>query len=612
MKKKFVHLIISILNAILYTSAICAEELKENSEQTQAAIQLDNFMLPPIRRIGLDTITTNIDEFRNYMRKKDRLLHGVAALPYNEQDIRRMLVNDLEHQTKNTGRFWDLSFTQFLNVLPALNKKSIENAEKQNNISLKQKLELDYNLDAWVKASIYFAPDQTLVRLTLKGIGSAQSTWAREDILLEAQAGEDKIKTAFAESLSRIISTIGHDGKVTYTRENLMTVDFGTERGLTRGQKIIAGYVVLTSFHPQSGEFLRAERIPIYELKILESRKGSSLCQITAIDKIKYEQITKSLNSISPVILAWRPEKVENQLGWREPYDPNTAPMLGAVESGFGVPLEKTAVPSLPDNMAEPTELQNRNGGKVAKTNNPPSSIAAEKTIPSINIIPEANTTSLANNLGYKRRSHFDNPKSWNFKELTAGGGMALGSFAQGDATSFPATILNRLNFFTFVEIDSKFNLFAEPYVQYVFYNGGTTTGSSYYIGSKLYNAVWSNKLDGQNIYLGGGVEATGGMISGSKKSNDLTNLQLEPSIKWESNLSGLGKYNIEGGFSIFDFIQGYPVWNLHSQITPFELAAKELGFDIGLKRYKSNWIEFTIGVNWDFLPSLTGHEDKT
>ena len=73
------------------------------------------------------------------------------------------------------------------------------------------------------------------------------------------KADEEKVKTAMAQGLRRLISTLGHDGKITYIRENLLTIDFGIERGITRGQQLIAGYVLLSSFHPQTGEFLRAE-----------------------------------------------------------------------------------------------------------------------------------------------------------------------------------------------------------------------------------------------------------------------------------------------------------------------------------------------------------------
>ena len=143
-------------------------------------------------------------------------------------------------------------------------------------------------------------------------------------------------------------------------RDNLITIDFGKERGLTRGQKIIAGSVLLKSFHPKSGEFLRSERIPLYQLKVLEAQKGSSLCEITDVDKIKLDEVTQVAGPQPLVLLAWRADSEPKTKGWHEPYDPQTAPLLGAVDSGFGVPVAKKEIPSPPKINRELLEKQTR------------------------------------------------------------------------------------------------------------------------------------------------------------------------------------------------------------------------------------------------------------
>lgn len=528
------------------------------------------------------------------MRKQDRLLSGVVALPYNEQDIKRTLAKDLEQQTKNTGRFWSLSFSQFLNILPKQN----QNGEQKNKVTnFKQKLELDYNLDAWLKPSVIFSPDQTLVRLTLSGIGQAKSNWAREDILLEAQASEDKVRSAFYEALARIIATIGHDGRVTYTRDNLMTIDFGSERGLTRGQKIIAGYVILTGFHPQSGEFLRAERVPLYELKVLEARKGSSLCQITAIDKVKQEQIVKMYDSSTLIMLAWRENNIEKNVGWHEPYDPQTAPILGATETGFGVPLQKKELPALPNNMIDPSSQESI---KHVAINSP------QQNNVTTNIAEPAPTYSNdeMQRRYFRKRSRFDAPATWNITDIKLGVGLTLGSFAEGESSAFPVTLINRLNASGFMRIDSDYKLYAEPYAQYAFFNGTNVSGNSYVVGTTIYNAAWSDSPQMQNFYIGAGVEITGGSISGITQSSDLANFQINPSIKWDATVAGFGRYSAEGAFSIFDIIQNYPIWSLRAEVQPFDLMTKQIYFDAGMKRYTHDWIEFSIGAGWNFAPN--------
>ena len=601
MKREIALLWIGVSLSTLFHINIFASE-KDNSNLAIAPqTQQNSLILPPVRRVGIDIVETNVNEFRNFMRKQDRLLHGVVALPYNDQDINRTLSKDLEKLTQKTGRFWDLSFSQFLDIIPAQNKTYTESKKMDKLFSFKHKLEFDYHLDAWLKPSVIFSPDETLVRLTLSGVGSTKSNWAREDILLEAQASRAKIEGAFAEALSRLISTIGHDGRVTFVRDNLISIDFGTERGLIRGQKIIAGYVVLTSYHPQSGEFLRAKRVPIYELKVLESRKGSSLCQITAMDMILKEQLIKNLNTSELVMLAWRPQEKENADGWREPYDPQTAPILGAADSGFGVPEEKETLPSLPNTMSAPIENRKKVALNTENKENPlPDPGATQKSV-TPKTSTEKNSKESKKYGGFHKKAYWNDPKTWTLEEFKIGGGVSMGSAIGSISTAFPSTILNRLNISSMIFFDSSSALILKPYAQYSFYDGNSVSGNNYFLGATMYNDAWSNRALGQHIYLGVGGEINGGNIDTPTKSISLSNVQINPSFRWDSNVPGFGKYNLETAFSLFDIIQSDPVWTLHTEIKPFELIMPQLVFDAGLKRYKNGWIEFMFGVEWDF-----------
>ena len=80
MVKKSILFLFFIIN-ICFSMFVAATEIP--------ATQQNSLVLPPIRRIGLNIVDVNVDEFRNFMRKQDRLLYGVPALPYNEQDIKK-------------------------------------------------------------------------------------------------------------------------------------------------------------------------------------------------------------------------------------------------------------------------------------------------------------------------------------------------------------------------------------------------------------------------------------------------------------------------------------------------------------------------------------------
>jgi hypothetical protein len=587
LKKIFIFLNITISAGIAR-----AAELEINNKNNQTSSK-QVYALPAIRRIGIAAVETNIDEFRNFMREQDRLLSGIVAFPFNEQDIKKLLADDLEKETANTGRFWDLSFSQFIKINPDQIKN--KNEENKTLITLQNKLEKSYDLDAWIKPKIIFSPDQTLVRITLKGINNNPKNWAREDILIEPQPSEEKIKIAFAEALSRIITTIGHDGKVTYIRDNLASIDFGSERGLKKGDKIFSGYVLLKSFFPQSGEFLRSERVPIYELKVLEARQGSSLCEIVAADKIKQEQIPSLFDIKTVNMLAWREKNQQKNNGWHEPYDPQTAPILGATESGFGTPLQKKEIPLLPKNMKDPSQNQTKLVSIL-----PPQQ--ATQVSNEVLAEDENNLVNNADKEGFKKHALWNQPKTWNLKDFQVGLGITLGSIAEGEASSFPSTLLNRFTSSAFYKIDNKNELYFSPHAQFVFFDGNGIAGDSYALGGTIYNLALPDAMQKQNLYIGGDVQITGRQVKGLKSTRDLSNLQIGPSIKWDSALSGFGEYAVEASFSALDLIQLQSVWAFKTEFQPYEIMTKQLSFDIGFKRYVNNWIEFSIGINWNFI----------
>ncbi|WGL60220.1 hypothetical protein QEJ31_01200 [Pigmentibacter sp. JX0631] len=581
----------------------------ENPAAQSPITQGDTFLLPPLRRVGLDIVETNLDKFRIYMRKQDRQLYGIPAFPFNESDIQKIFAEDIADEIKNTGRFWNLALNDFVKLLPLAGNPSNNLTKKIEDF--KRRLELDYNLEAWIKPSVYFAPDQTLVRLVLKGAGVHSSVWAREDIMLEPQVSQDKIKVAFSQALARLINTIGHDGKVTYLRENLLTIDFGIERGVVRGDSLSVGYVLLTSFHPQSGEFLRSQRVTIHEIKVLESRQGSSLCQIIASDRLAFEQALKVLGTNDVTMLVWKKNQSGYKEGWREPYNPETAPILGAVESGFGNPIvEKEAPESLKSaippvvfeketNFGAPLtkeELQKRNNKNITEKQGLPYKIAGKEEN-----LPIANSEINSNKF---KRAIINKPGTWFPYTALLGTGIVIGA-SNGYISDFPKTILNKLSGASYINLDSEIQLKLLPYAQYSYFQNSTLSGSSYYAGAAFLDTIVNiDRYD--YLSIGASAEYTGGQIDYScdcRDSNVLSHPAVMANVMWEDNVASFGNYNLLAGLSVLDFVQQSSVWSIKANIRPYNQLPKELVFDIGIKRFYSGWIEFSIGVSWDFIP---------
>ncbi len=597
---KNIFLIIIFMS--IFNGVFCLENPAAISPSTQG----DTFLLPPVRRIGVDVVETNIDKFRVFMRKQDSLLYGMPALPFNTQDIQRLVADDVIDEIKNTGRFWDLSLSEFLKLLPLSGGQNSSN-DFQKTEKLKRRLELDYNIDAWLKPSVYFAPDQTLVRLILKGPDANATIWAREDITLEAQASEEKIKKSFSQALSRLVNTIGHDGKVTYIRENLLTVDFGLERGIVRGETLYGGFVILTSFHPQTGEFLRAQRIPIHELRVLESRQGSSLCQIVASDRLAFEQALKLLGSNDVKMLIWRKTKNMYKDGWREPYNPETAPILGAVDEGFGIPLAEGNKIEASRSIIPPIifEKENKSNQIIAqgKENNEKYLKGQTEKQGLPYAIPGKDETTPTFPTLINRKSIINRPDSWKPYSILIGTGLSIGSI-NGVHSDFPQTILNKVSASSFIDIDSIIEFKLNPYAQYSYFNSSSITGNSFFAGATFFDTIFHNTPN-DGLSIGGSLEYTSGSLNYScncNPSSDLTHVSVMANIMWDAKVAGFGNYNVIGGLSVIDFLQSEAVWSLRSNIRPLAYLPKEIVIDIGIKKFSAGWVEFSLGVSWDFL----------
>lgn len=606
-------LIQNIFLVFLLLSIFYPSYSSENVAAIPPDTQDNTFLLPPIRRLGVDLVETNIDKFRIFMRKQDKLLFGIPALPYNEQDIEKFLANDVKDEIKNTGRFWDISLSELTKLFPLSNKQS--NLNNTKNIELlKRQIENEYNIDAWLKPSVYFAPDQTLVRLVLKSSGIDAKILAREDITLEAQANEEKIKNSFSQALIKLINTLGHDGKITYTRENLLTIDFGIERGLVKGDTLYSGYIILTSFHPQTGEFLRTQRIPIHELKILESREGSSLCQIITSDRIAYEQSLKMLGTNNATMLVWRKPRNNYDDSWKEAYNPDIAPILGAADEGFEPVQLNQKKEEPPQSMIPPLifEKQDKNETIVSQNQTKKDIVLKNQSDQQglTNAIPPRDeSTPKFPTVTYKK-AIIKKPYTWVPYSTLLGTGVTTG-YINGISSKYNSTLLNKFSASSFIDIDTAAEFKLMPYFQYSYFNTSQTIGSSTYLGATFFDTlIHFNQND--NFSLGASLEYTTGSIEYNSdnpsntsiptKTASLSNSAIMGNIMFDGKIKDFGNYNIIGGISVFDFVETHPIWSLKANLKPTSSLPENIVFDIGLKRFANNWLEFSIGVSWDFL----------
>ena len=67
--KKFYLFLLTLISIEFFPISIYAQ----NNESTKELVKQNSMSLPSIRRIGIDTSKTNVDEFRSFMQKDDQL-----------------------------------------------------------------------------------------------------------------------------------------------------------------------------------------------------------------------------------------------------------------------------------------------------------------------------------------------------------------------------------------------------------------------------------------------------------------------------------------------------------------------------------------------------------
>jgi hypothetical protein len=583
-----------LLIAVFYFSPVWAAETFDLITPRQSS---QGFLLPPVRRVGVDLVETNVDKLRSFMRKQDFLLQGFVALPFHEWELKKKLSEDLVSEMKQTGRFWDLSLTDFMK---ALEFSKISQIEKQKIINLKKRLEKDYHLDAWMKAMVYFSPDQTLVRLSLTGSGAAGKVWVREDVTLGPLPSQSQLKNSLSKALIRIIQTLGHDGKITSFNENLFTIDFGQERGLVRGETLLAGYLVLSSFHPQTGEFLISKRVPLHELRVLESRMGSSLCQLIASDKIIFDHFSKTLGpdylKTKPV-LVWKKPVVEKQKEtWRQIENPFIAPYVGAAQEGFA--LTQPEVEVLPENSG----VSNTKAGfaPVLALDHKKSleqNASFEKKAPLSEVFKDPSNAENA-----KQEDAFKPLNSWLLYRILFGAGTSFGILSENRFSRFPNTLMNLLYARGDIDLDVPSGIKMFPYFKYTFFNVLNSVKHMTVLGSAFLSPVVRSSSTEQ-VSLGGALEIQNGTIDYSTSSQRNTSqFKFFLNALWEKQNPLFGDYTLSAGISLLEFVRALPLWELSCTFRPFTFLPRELSFELGMKRYSPSWMEVHVGVSWDLF----------
>lgn len=581
-------------------------------------------LLPAVRRIGLSPISTNLRSYRDAMQARGSTsLAGVAGSPLDEDDFITSATLELTRVGEDLGRFW---------ILPP-------HAPDRQSEPQKRKVARDYDLDAWLETDLTFSPEHTRLRLSLWSAGNGKRLLVREDLLLAAEPDTQALTSAYGMAFSRLMGTLGHEGRVTSMQDDLVTLDFGKERGLVRGDRVRAGVVILAARHPATGEALRWRRFETHELEVWESHEGSSLCRILRRDDGLLAELGESQGAREGAdpgrrltLLAWRadgnespfPGSKSGRSAWREALATEAKPLVDSAEQGFARLGQKRRVTS-------PGETRL---GQAPQAPMPPNALPGVKPSPASpprtggesgeRPSDEGEETGETRESGGARpdspsNARFDDPATWVPLSARVGIGASVGVVTTDKARSsgFPASVVNTGLAEADIVIDAS-GVRLLPQLSYSSFSSKNVNGSLFTLGLGGVMPLWHEGTDGesedasfQSFSAGAATIVDVGDVRTIRVRSDRTIRRIRKPLD-QFGLDVIGVYSIRngivpaadvrGGISLSDLFGGDFSVTVEGNLRPSKALPQELSLFGRLKTGPKGWYATTMGVQWDFL----------
>jgi hypothetical protein len=534
--------------------------------------------MQPIRRLGLVHIVHNTQEARRKLADQTTL-RGILAQPLSNDDLAQKFNSTLKAVADASGRFWTLD------AIPSENVSG--RASSAGEISSFQRAQLvnEYDLDGWLSAEVYFTADHTAVRLALTG-PQLKPTIAREDLLLPFGADWDDIANALGQTIGRLAETIGHDGRVVFESDELFGVDFGSERGLTNGQRLRAGLVVQSAAHPQTGEVLRYQRFPLFELEVVDAKQGAALCRKVAVDPDLLKQAEASYGTGTDrkfQMLVWRDATSSSAspglAGWRTP-DSGGA-RADSARAGF-VPREpsvnviSSGMPGTPPAAADRTK----------------------STIDTSNSLRSPSTVAMSGGEGLSLPSfRRDSEALFSTLRFSAGSSNGTLDLSKGPVSStLPGYLLNTFSLQDGFRYAGEWNI--RYGAEYAMFEGSLNGSRFSFKGSGLAPA---STLQIPDFPVNWGVEGqySTGTVKTDKSKKTLDAFELFGVLASERMLDGGWSLGIEYKQSMTGLLAGAFAFEAGIDVHPGAPAPKELGVQWRFINDGDKWTEWMLGLSW-------------
>ena len=540
----------------------------------------DYSFLPPVRRLGINLTESNLDAFRRVIGNTS-VLRGLPHDPINEDTLDLKITEKLQSILRQTGRFWTISLNSELGF--------VNNTTGVKEIALvREKTVKDYSLDAWLTTSLFFSPDGTTLRLVVSDPKNSKNIYVKEDIIMPPQASLEDVTESLYQGIDRVISSLAQDGSVIDAYNDLVTINFGKERGLQRGDILNAGYVIAMNRHPKTGEYLSSKRIPTKTIKVIKVDENSALCQIIEEKYINENRycIQKAIKENVP-LLVWRlPKKVDSNEGWHRPYDPYVEPIVGFANKGFN----------------DDSRDNNKNNEAMAKSAH--NHIDAKKEQDAHTKDKEVQNQEHHSKEKAPEGEHLKGINILNLKGLL---GVSIARFQPKNASleriNLPPYLVNNFGISSEIEIYTKFNF--EPSAKVTYSNTNSNFLASTFISLPLRYVMDQSSL--YKFELGTSLFMFIGAIDFNESNGTLNNFAINIDAKYTGNFMNLVKYQTRLAISPVDWLRGDMLTyaQVSASLPRNKYIPHQLSMGLYYHKASSQFNEYGLFFQWDFLPYI-------
>lgn len=554
--------------------------------------------LPAIRRVGVLRTHTNAAEIRSQVEA--RQWRGLLAQPLEAGELDNRLSAAFRASLQRTGRFWVLHSDSVTAIGADLTRADMDS------------LRSAYDLDAWIEPQIQFAPDHTRVRLFLRDARNPEAILLREDILTEAFPSDAQLGEALEGGIQRVLNGLGHDGSLVWQRDNMVVTDFGARRGLTVGQRIYAGHVLLTAWHPATKEFLRSKRVALMELEVTQVRPDAAVCRVVAKNETERLAAERLLGGAQTRLVVWQDKRLDPD--WQEALPAGSQVIVGGAEEGFRLAEEKARTLEKPkSDVAEVIgELE-----KAPPAHGPAPELPAETPKP-----PPAAWSPVEESKEPGAATDDETPDFLNdilaaIDSYSLGAGVTYGltdSRLGAGKTGFAPTLINSFESVTESRFDPDWLLETRLALRYFPESGGSVSGHILSLSVPVLSTFSGSGIPGR-LHLGLVPLVSLGQITTQKTvTNSLGRRVVSSAVQSMSfgGLSGIAVWHLpplpefrrvtaEAELSLDSAVQG----ELDaSGRVKFWLASlpKEIGLSVSVRKGPHVWQEFGFWFHWAFF----------